>query len=448
MTLTIPRDFLLGVATAAYQIEGAWDQDGKGESIWDRFTHTPTRIADGTTGDVACDHYHRWESDVALMKELGIDAYRFSIAWSRILPEGKGSVNQKGIDFYSKLIDRLLENDIRPVGTLYHWDLPQALQERGGWESLQTVEAFEEYARVLFKACSDRVAMWITHNEPWVSSFMGHYLGVHAPGIRDFGIALRVSRNMLLSHGRAVRAFREGSFKGKIGLTQVVHPVSAWSDREEDEAARRRIDGYVNRWFLDPLYKGYFPDDSRDLFEKKGYSVPQFDDREAELVSQPMDFLGINYYFRHIVSQGREEPVLEVDFHHPEDSEYTDMDWEIYPSGIAQVIKEVGDEYRPPEIYITENGIALPDRVDEKEKIGDGKRAEYLESHLSHLLSAREKGYPVKGYFYWSFMDNFEWAYGLSKRFGLVYTDYCSLRRIPKKSFFGYRDLIGSRWLS
>ncbi|MGQ9623514.1 MAG: GH1 family beta-glucosidase [Candidatus Caldatribacteriaceae bacterium] len=435
-----PQDFLFGVATASYQIEGAWKEDGKGESIWDRFSHTPGKILDGTTGDVACDHYHRYLEDVALMKELGVDAYRFSVSWPRVLPEGRGRVNEKGLDFYKRLIEVLRGAGIRPCVTLYHWDLPQALQEEGGWESKETVQAFAEYARLLFRTFRDNVDLWITHNEPWVAAFVGNYEGRHAPGKRDFQVALSVSRNLLLSHGLAVQVFQEERVRGKVGITLNLAPFHPATGDKEDVEAAWRLDGYQNRWFLDPLFRGQFPEDMRALYESRGFSIPQLSPEEAVLVAQPVDFLGVNYYFRQVVRRSK-EPILEAEALDMPYYEKSDMGWEVYPRGIYEVIERIVNDYAPPAIYVTENGCALPD-TRSNGIINDERRIAYLRDHLLWVYQAIEKGYSVQGYFVWSLMDNFEWALGLSKRFGLVYVDYETLQRIPKQSFFWYRRVI------
>lgn len=440
-----PEDFLFGVATASYQIEGAWNEDGKGESIWDRFAHTPGTILDGSTGDVACDHYHRFEEDVALMKDLGVDAYRFSVSWSRVLPEGRGRVNEKGLDFYRRLIDALHRAGIRPVVTLYHWDLPQALQEEGGWENPRTCEAFAEYARLLFRAFKGKVALWITLNEPWVVAFIGNYEGRHAPGKRDFQVALHVSRNLLLAHGMAVQVFREETPGGQIGITLNLAPVYPEREQEADVLAAQRYDGYLNRWFLEPVFRGQFPEDLRTFYAQKGFAVAPFSPEEGKLVAQPLDFLGINYYARSIVTQGS-EPVLDIAHVENPYVERSDMGWEVYPRGIYEIVTRVAETYHPPAIYITENGFAAPD-VPQNGTVDDIRRVAYLRDHLLWLYQALEEGHPVRGYFVWSLMDNFEWAFGFSKRFGLVYVDYETQKRLPKKSFFWYRKVIQERTL-
>lgn len=436
--------FLFGVATAAYQIEGAWNEDGKGESIWDRFSHTPGVIEDGSTGDIACDHYHRYREDIQLMKELGVDIYRFSISWSRIFPEGRGKVNQKGVDFYRKILDELKSRGIRSAITLYHWDLPQDLQDKGGWENEVTIRAFAEYARFLFQTFKNDVDMWITHNEPWVVTFVGHHEGRHAPGKRDFQSALLVSRNLLLSHGQVMQAFREEEIAKPIGITLNLSPVHVFTDKEEDQKAAQRFDGYLNRWFLEPLFHGQFPEDMLSLYAQKGFSISQFEEREGKLVAQPLDFLGVNYYSRHVVRSGT-DPILEATSVELPNVEKSLMGWEVYPKGIYEIIQRVTKEYNPHAIYITENGYSSPDAPDPSGSVEDEKRIEYLRNHLLYLHKTLNEGCPVKGYFVWSIMDNFEWSHGFKQRFGLVYVDYKTLRRIPKKSFFFYQKIIRTR---
>lgn len=433
-------DFLFGVATASYQIEGAWNEDGKGESIWDRFSHTPGKIIDGTTGDKACDHYHRMEEDIELLKELGIDAYRFSISWSRIFPEGRGTVNKKGCDFYQRLIDKLMENGIRPLVTLYHWDLPQALENQGGWKNEETVKAFADYAHFLFRMFGKEVDHWITHNEPWVIAFPGYADGRIAPGKNDFQTALLVSRNLMLSHGYAVQVFREQCRQSQIGIALNLSPIHPASQNKEDIEAAKRHDGYLNRWFLDPIFRGTFPEDMLDWYGKKGFFLPLFNEQEQALVSQPLDFLGINYYSRQIIAN-IEERVLETRSAHVDGLEYSDMGWEIYPLGMYEIVKSVNQEYDPGTIYITENGYPFKDKPGKDGTIVDKERIQYLRDHLQELSRSIEEGCPVKGYFVWSLLDNFEWSFGFSKRFGLVYVDYSTLERIPKESFFWYKKL-------
>jgi beta-glucosidase len=440
--LRFPPDFHWGVSTAAYAIEGAWNEDGKGESIWDRFAHCRGNIADGSTGDVACDHYHRMPEDVELMTELGINTYRFSVSWPRIFPKGFGKVNTKGLDFYNRLIDALLEHRIQPFVVLYQWDLPQALQDEGGWENQETAQWFADYARTLYRELGDRVHLWITHNEPFVPSLLAYHEGEHPPAVRDLGRSLEVSKQILLSHGLAVQAFREENIRGKIGLSTIFFPVHAASDNPEDLEARQRYDGYFHRWFLDPLFRGLFPKDMLQWYRDKGTDFPQLDTREAGIVSQPIDFLGVCYFSRFVVCGGGES-VLQVEMVDPPPEKTNDMGWEIYPEGIYEVLKRVNEVYNTPEIYISENGMPLADKMEEDGTIRDEERIAFLSECLSYVHRAMEEGIPVRGYSVWSLMDNLEWDLGLSKRFGLAYVDYQTLRRIPKASFRWYSRVAG-----
>lgn len=437
-----PEEFVLGAATSAYQIEGAWDEDGKGESIWDRFVHTPGTIEDGTTGDVACDHAHRWREDVELMSDLGLDAYRFSISWPRVLPAGTGAVNDHGLSFYDRLVDGLLEEGIRPFVTLYHWDLPQALQDRGGWPARDTIDAFCEYTDVVSRRLGDRVKDWTTLNEPFVSAFIGHRQGRHAPGHRSEEEALAATHHLLLAHGRSVPILREASANADVGITLVLHPAHAASPGAHDELAARQFDGVLNRTFLDPLFgRGYPSEVPYDRFVLESFV------REGDLeqIAVPIDFLGVNYYTRHVA---RSDAVAESENAprtvHPGD-EKTDMGWEVYPEGLYEVFERLGRDYDFPAYYITENGAAYPDVVDADGRVRDEERISYLRRHLQQATRIIDAGIPLRGYFAWSLMDNFEWSYGLKKRFGLVYVDFESLKRIPKTSFAWYKEAIARR---
>jgi len=439
-TLTFPESFIWGAATASYQIEGAYKEDGKGESIWDYFSHIPGKIYGEDTGDIACDHYHRYKEDVKNMKKIGLKAYRFSISWSRVIPEGKGKINQAGLDFYSRLVDELLKAEIEPFITLYHWDLPQALQEKRGWANRDTVGYFKDYVSLIAHKLGDRVHYWITHNEPWVVTFLGHAFGVHAPGIMNITIALQVSHNLLLSHGEAVEVLKNlGDEKTKVGITLNLSPIHPASEKEEDIKAAKIYDGNLNRWFLDPVFKGAYPSDMLDYYEK---NVPQILPGDMGIISRKIDFLGVNYYTRHIVKYDPEKKFFNFSFVTPKEAEFTDMGWEIYPRGIYEILKRVQDEYSPQAIYVTENGAAFQDKLDEKERIEDDKRISYLKEHFSFAHKAIKEGVNLKGYFVWSLMDNFEWAYGYSKRFGLIYIDYPTQKRIFKKSAFWYKKVI------
>jgi beta-glucosidase len=432
-----PADFIWGAATAAYQIEGATDEDGRGESIWDRFCATPGKIRNGENGAIACDFYHRYPTDVALMRELGIDAFRFSIAWPRILPDGRGRVNAKGLDFYDRLVDALLEAGIQTFATLYHWDLPQALENAGGWTARDTVDAFEEYVGVVAERLGDRVGAWITHNEPWVASWLGYGWGVHAPGRATEAGAVAAAHHLLLSHGRAVEVLRSTAPSAEIGITVNLAHVDAASDSAADREAAREADGFQNRWFLDPLFRGAYPE---DMLERYAASPPPVDDGDLATIAAPIDFLGVNYYSRSVIAAGadggRPRPVRVPD------SEYTDMDWEVYPDGLHDLLVRVHSDYAPQRIYVTENGAAFADVRDHSGRVLDPERTEYIASHVRAIGRALAAGVPIAGYFVWSLLDNFEWSYGYAKRFGLVYVDYPTLERVPKGSFHWYRDFI------
>jgi beta-glucosidase len=431
-----PEGFLWGAATAAYQIEGAWNEDGKGESIWDRFSHTPGKVLGGDTGDVACDHYHRWRDDIGLMRELGLQAYRLSISWPRVLPAGVGAVNSAGLDFYDRLIDGLLQAGIQPYVTLYHWDLPQALQDKGGWANRDTVAAFANYADVVARRLGDRVKHWITHNEPWCTSFLGNWLGEHAPGIQN-GPALAVAHHVLLSHGEAVPVLRAGSPGAQVGITLNFSPAYPATDSANDQAAALRHDGFFNRWFLDPLYGRGYP---ADMVAVYGAMMPEIQDGDLERIAVPTDFLGVNFYNRAVIRHDPSTPVLQTGFEHPE-GEYTAMDWEVYADALRALLVRLQNDYAPNRMYITENGAAYPDTLT-VDGVRDEGRISYLSRHLAAAHAAIGEGAKLEGYFYWSLMDNFEWAWGYSKRFGIVYVDYPTQRRILKDSAMFYGDVI------
>ncbi len=444
--ITFPTDFVWGTATASYQIEGAWNEDGKGESIWDRFAHTPGKIKDASNGDVACDHYHRWREDVTLMRDLKMRAYRFSIAWPRILPNGRGVVNPAGLDFYSRLVDELLAANITPYVTLYHWDLPQALQDAGGWVARDTAQAFVEYADVVSRALGDRVTHWITHNEPYVAAFMGHQIGVHAPGLTDWTSALTVSHHLLLSHGWAVPVIRRNSANARVGITlNVTHAMPA-STSAADADACRQLEGHIQRWFLDPLYGRHYPADlvaqyTRAGFLPRGLDFVQPGDLAA--IATPTDFLGINYYFRSFVRQGTAPDGTPHPTHVPvAESEYTEMNWEVYPDGLYQVLCRLNFEYRPAQLFVTENGASYSDAPDAQGEVNDQRRLNYLRAHFRAAQRAIQVGVPLAGYFVWSLMDNFEWGHGYTQRFGIVWTDYATQKRIPKASARWYANVI------
>lgn len=434
----LPRDFAWGVATSAYQIEGAVDEDGRAPSIWDTFARTPGAIDGGDTGDVACDHYHRWPEDIALMRELGVDSYRFSLAWPRIVPGGDGPVNAAGLDFYDRLVDALLEAGITPNATLYHWDLPQALQDRGGWPERATAERFAVYASVAAERLGDRVPLWATLNEPLCSAWIGHLEGRMAPGLTDLTAAVRASYHLLLGHGLAAQAIRAAAPGAEVGIVNNLSPVEAASDRPEDVAAARRVDGHTNRWWLDPLHGRGFPADMREVY---GVDLPE---RAGDLatIAQPLDWLGLNYYFPAVVADDPAGPApFARQLYRPE-VPHTGMDWEIDANGIESLLMRLTEEYGARRLYVTENGSAYPDVVRADGTIHDVERSRYLGEHLAACARAAHRGAPLAGYYAWSLLDNFEWAYGYDKRFGLVHVDYATQRRTVKGSGRHYADLV------
>ena len=437
-----PKNFIWGAAAASYQIEGAYDEDGKGESIWDRFTHETGNIQNGDTGNTACDHYHKYQKDIQLMQEIGLDSYRFSISWPRIFPKGTGNINQQGLDFYKRLVEKLLKSDIKPIATLYHWDLPQALQDREGWENRDTANYFHEYAMRVIEEFDGLIDTWITHNEPWVVSFLGHAFGQHAPGKQDYQSALQVLHHLLLSHGMVVRTFKEEKIDGEIGITLNLGDFQPATDNKEDLAAAWRQDNFINKIVLDPLFRAKYPKDLYEFFEE---NVGEIDIRDGDMsiISYPMDFLGINYYSRNVVKHAKEANILETKEVKVEDSQYTEMGWEVYPQGLYNVLNRVNNEYSELPLYITENGAAFNDKLTENNKVKDYDRVDYLKGHLMKAHQAIEDGIPLKGYYVWSIMDNFEWAYGYSKRFGIVFVDYKdNQKRYIKQSGHFYSDVI------
>ena len=440
---SFPSNFVWGAATASYQIEGAWDEDGKGESIWDRFTHTPGHVFEGHTGDVACDHYHRWPQDIELMKALGLRAYRFSIAWPRILPDGRGRVNQAGLEFYSRLVDGLLAAGITPFVTLYHWDLPQALQDAGGWPARATAEAFVEYAGVVSAALGDRVKNWITHNEPWCVSILSHQIGAHAPGLRDTEAALRAAHHVLLSHGWAVPVIRANSPGAEVGITLNMEWVEAASRSAADARVAGEAEGRFNRWFLDPLYGRHYP---ADVVAGYAAALPNGLDfvlpGDLDAIATPTDFLGLNYYSRRVARD--EEAADNLPQEILADRPRTEMGWEEYPEGLYGLLNWLHFGYRPPKIYVTENGASFGNGPDAAGRVADTRRLNYLRDHFSAARQAMNNGVPLAGYFVWSLMDNFEWAEGYRQRFGIVWVDYETQQRIPKDSALWYRDVIAA----
>jgi beta-glucosidase len=447
--IDFPEDFVWGSATASYQIEGAANEDGRGESIWDKFSHTPLNTVNGDTGDIACDHYRRYKDDIRIMKQMGIKGYRFSISWSRIFPTGRGKINQKGVDFYSRLVDELLKNGIEPAVTLYHWDLPQALQDIGGWENRDTVEYFVEYAAYMFKVLGDRVKKWSTHNEPWVAAFAGNLSGRHAPGFTDFKLAVQISHHLILSHAKAVQAYKQLNQKdGKIGIVLNLYPVVPLANSKEDIETSILVDGYYNRWFLDPVLKGKYPEDILKLYTEK-LNAPVIMPGDMEIIANnPMDYLGVNYYFRRIVKRSMDNTILKFSEIKPEGADYTEMDWEIYPEGLHDLLIRIKNDYNDPHIYITENGAAFKDDKRVNGIVEDDDRVDFLRKHFAQAHRAIQAGVKLDGYYVWSLMDNFEWARGYSKRFGLIFIDYTTQERIWKKSAVWYKGVIENNGLN
>ena len=442
-----PPGFVWGAATSAFQIEGG-RTDGKGQSVWDTFSDQG-RLRD--RADVAADHYHRWPEDVALMRDLGLNAYRLSIAWTRILPDGTGSPNQRGLDFYKRLIDALVASGITPWVTLHHWDLPQALQDRGGWAARGTVDAFARYAEVVARALGDRVTHWITQNEPWVAAFLGYVQGLFAPGISDWGTGLTAGHHLLLSHAQSIGAIRSHSTNAKIGIALDCRPGGPASASPADVAAWKHFDGYRNRWFFDPLFGRGYPDDMVASYQERG----RIDDLhwvkpgDMEKIASPIDFVGINYYTSLTVADGREESEgTGVDPGPDPPDGYTEMGWQVTPAALTEFLKRVQAEYWSGPIYITENGASYSDGPGPDGTIQDDRRIEYMRGHLAAVESAIEAGVPVAGFFYWSLLDNLEWLAGFSQRFGLIHVDRETQKRTPKASFSWYREVIARNGLA
>ncbi|MGC8971110.1 MAG: GH1 family beta-glucosidase [bacterium] len=439
MIYEFPKDFVWGCATAAYQIEGAFNEDGKGPSIWDTFTHIPGNIIDGSNGDVACDHYHRYTEDIELMKSLNLKGYRFSISWPRIFPEGRGTINKKGLDFYKKLVDGLLSKDIIPFATMYHWDLPQALEDKGGWGNLDTSKYFADYAYTLFKELGDAIPFWITLNEPAVFTYLGYGIGIHAPGKKDFSLAIKATYSALLAHGLAIEAYRALGIKGQIGITLNLTPMHPASNKEEDILSANKMDLMWNKWFLDPILKGSFPQEFIDILLENKIKF-EIDPEHIKKINSKIDFLGVNYYTRNIVAYDSNVPIICARTIEPAINK-TEMGWEIYPEGLYELLSSIKKEYGDILLYITENGAAFKDELI-NEKVEDPRRVDYLRRHFYQAYKAINDGVNLKGYFVWSLMDNFEWAFGYTKRFGIVYVDYPTQKRIIKRSGYYYREVI------
>ncbi len=441
--MNFPPGFLFGAATAAYQIEGAVDEDGRKPSIWDTFSRTPGKVLHGDTGDVACDHYHRLDADLDLIRDLGVNAYRFSIAWPRVKPDGDGSVNRRGLDFYRRVVDGLLARGITPMATLYHWDLPQALEDRGGWRNRETAAHFAEFAAAAAEALAADVDFWVTLNEPWCSAFVGHLEGRHAPGEQSLQAALEASHHLLLAHGLAVEALRSAGVAGEVGITLNLTDVHAGGDGADDVAAAARIDGNENRWFLDPVFKGGYPADMLAWYGERA-DLGFVRDADLETIAAPLDFLGVNYYEQHHVVADPADPVHGARKLAPLPP-VTSSGNGIRPEGLAAILARVAQEYTRLPLYVTENGAPFFDYVDPNGEVRDVERVDYLEGHFGAVHDVIGRGVDVRGYFVWSLFDNFEWAEGYFRRFGIVYVDFGTQRRIPKASANWYSRLIASQ---
>ena len=438
---SFPDDFLWGAATSAYQIEGGRNEEGKADSIWDRFSDQG-RLRH--PGDVACDHFHRWEEDLDLLETLGVTAYRFSVSWSRVVPDGDGWVNQAGLDFYRRLVAGLRDRGIAPVVTLYHWDLPQALQDKGGWASRGTIDAFARYSRVVAGALGEEAGHWITQNEPWVAAMLGNRDGIFPPGIQDWRTAVTVSHHLLVSHGLAAQEIRTVVDDAKVGIALDCRPVEPASESEQDEEAARHFDGFRNRWFFDPVFGLGYPDDMMRAYVDRDRVEPgMIATDDMRTIATPIDFLGVNYYTTVTIGVGEEEMDRSEMEPGPEPPPgFTEMGWRVDPDGLAGYLRHLSTTYGPSSILVSENGASYSDRPDENGVIDDQRRIDYLAAHVGAVASARGDGVPVDGYFVWSLMDNVEWLEGFGQRFGLIWVDESTLERTPKRSFEWYRRLV------
>ncbi|THE13609.1 beta-glucosidase [Bacillus timonensis] len=442
--IRFPKDMKWGTATAAYQVEGAAFKDGRGLSIWDTFSHTPGKVKNGDNGDIACDSYHLYHEDIELLDRLGANVYRFSVSWPRIYPNGTGKLNPKGLQYYHNLVDRLVEKGIEPMLTLYHWDLPQALQDQGGWASRNTVDAFSQYAETIFREFNGKVKYWQTINEPLCAAFLSNYRGVHAPGYQDLQLAVDVSHHLVLAHGKAVKVFRELRIEGQIGTATNTTWREPFSNRIEDIEACRREIGHNIDWFLDPIFKGEYPQYLIDWFEKKGAKL-HVEDGDMEIIQQPIDFIGVNYYSGNVTRFKENTGLLdieniEIDYNH------THIGWPIYADGFYKVFQYLAQRYGKIPLFITENGACCMDEL-VNGKVDDQDRINYYKQHLTAVSRAIESGIPILGYLAWSLLDNFEWADGYGKRFGLVYVDFQTLERIQKESYTWYKKVIANGWI-
>jgi len=429
---TFPADFVWGVATSSFQIEGAAGEDGKGSSIWDEFCRVPNAIADHSNGDVACDHYHRWAEDLDLIANLGVDAYRFSVSWPRVRPGGEGAWNKKGLAFYDRLVDGLLERGIKPYLTLNHWDLPAELQVNGGWSNRDTVHRFVEYASHVANLMGDRVTAITTHNEPWVMATLGYENGDFAPGVKNRATAMQASHHLLLSHGLALQAMRAQGCKSRLGIVLNQSPVVPEKDTPEDTALAILKDGKLVRWYMDPLFNKGYP---QDVLDYLGGDAPELQQGDLRDIATPMDFLGVNYYSRKVASTSGDWNV------HKGGLPFTDMGWEIYPEGLTQLLVRLHRDYTLPPIYLTENGAAFKDQIIDG-KVHDSQRVDFISRHINAVGDAMLQGVDVRGYMVWSLLDNFEWASGYEKRFGIIHVDYATQKRTLKDSALWYREFL------
>lgn len=427
-----PEKFVWGVATSAFQIEGASTSDEKGPSIWDTFCRIPGAIADGSDGQIACEHYKLWKEDLDLVASLGVSAYRFSVSWPRIRPAGSGAWNEKGLDFYERLVDGLLERGVKPYLTLNHWDLPDALQSSGGWSNRDTVQRFVEYAIAVDRRMGNRITAITTHNEPWVIAILGYETGIFAPGVKSRAAAVQVSHHLLLSHGLALQSLREQGCKAKLGIVLNLSPVQPASDDQADKAKAVLEDGKLLRWYMDPLFKSSYPE---DVLSYLGADAPAVHAGDMQTIATPMDFLGVNYYSRTVVSADGPWDV------HKSGLEITDMGWEVYPEGLTKLLIRMNRDYPVPPMYVTENGGAFKDQL-VNGRIHDADRVRYLAQHIQAVAVAIEEGVNMEGYMVWSLLDNFEWASGYAKRFGIVHVDYETQRRTLKDSALWYRSFL------
>lgn len=440
--IQFPESFVWGVSTSAYQIEGSLDKDGRGPSIWDEMAATPGKIFQGDDASIACDSYNRYEEDIQLMKELGVKAYRFSVSWPRIYPQGFGEVNRKGIEHYKRMVKKLLENGIEPFCTLYHWELPQALQEKGGWENRETIDAFVMFAETMFREFDGLIKHWMTFNEPWCTAINGHLLGRHAPCIMNWQSAIQVGHHLLVAHGKTVSKFRELGTAGEIGYAPDIYWYEPFSRKQEDiDAAYRAFSIYT--WFVTPVFTGKYPEEMAAWIKTKG-AEPVIEPGDMEIISQKIDFLGLNFYGGNIVRHKEGNNYLDLE-HVDLGYDKSDKGWFIFPEGLYLTLSWLTEQFGPIPIYITENGACYNDEVVDG-KVNDVRRIKFLESHIAELGRAIESGVNLKGYLTWSLMDNFEWAFGYSCRFGLIHVDYRTQVRTPKESYYWYQKLIRKNW--